>query len=465
MSRRRDEQGAVAIIFAFTAVVLLVVAALSVDLGQAWAEKRQQQHKSDMATLAGAGLKGADLPAPATGGTCTYGVSALASHQAAIDVAAYLGTQPGNSIVTATQLTDCNVDNGEIFYGIPSRNATTGAWTNVYNKNQLSLVSPKKHVDYGLARLIGFTGVDVYGSSTIEIKSPKMNTLPFYAFSGCDYGPQTLQQPNNGHSADLLMLSHQSETNAARLTSVTPSYYPAGTVTGTLQPIDIVFSAPRRLDRCDRDRVLRVRQRRRGSAAGHGAAHPLRGFHDQRQHDPPQRPARPDQGCHGRPAVLVHPRQDRRSVVDRLRPRHHPQRAATDDRRPAAHLWPGQQLGQLRHAAALEPRGRWRRQGRCGQRRTRAGQHARDLPLAGAPTDGTCSSSQTATVLWPTAGTNCVDTDTGMSAKVATGGFLGIGSVFPGHGTVGEALHRPSVVPAEPQRPRSSRASRSTTTR
>ena len=114
----------------------------------------------------------------------------------------------------------------------------------VYNKNQLSLVSPKKHVDYGLARLIGINGVDVYGSSTIEIKSPKMNTLPFYAFSGCDYGPQTLQQPNNGHSADLLMLWHQSETNAARMTSVTPSYYPAGTVTGTLQPIDILFTAP-----------------------------------------------------------------------------------------------------------------------------------------------------------------------------------------------------------------------------
>ena len=36
--------------------------------------------------------------------------------------------------------------------------------------------------------------------------------------------------------------------------------------------------------------------------------------------------------------------------------------------------------------------------------------------------------SQTTSVLWNVEGTNCVDTDTGMSAKVATGGFLGKGS-------------------------------------
>ena len=47
---------------------------------------------------------------------------------------------------------------------------------------------------------------------------------------------------------------------------------------------------------------------------------------------------------------------------------------------------------------------------------------------AGGPADGTCSSSQTTTVLWNADGTNCVDTDTGMSANVATGGFLGLGS-------------------------------------
>jgi len=55
-------------------------------------------------------------------------------------------------------------------------------------------------------------------------------------------------------------------------------------------------------------------------------------------------------------------------------------------------------------------------------------------PVASRLADGTCSSAQTTTVLWPAAGTNCVDTDTGMSANVATGGFLGIGSSSPGIG-------------------------------
>ena len=35
-------------------------------------------------------------------------------------------------------------------------------------------------------------------------------------------------------------------------------------------------------------------------------------------------------------------------------------------------------------------------------------------------------------MLWTTDGTNCVDTDTGMSAKVASGGFLGLGSAAVG---------------------------------
>src|SRR4029078_7614572 len=46
--------------------------------------------------------------------------------------------------------------------------------------------------------------------------------------------------------------------------------------------------------------------------------------------------------------------------------------------------------------------------------------------------DGTSSSAQTQTVLWNRDGTNCVDTDTGMSSNVATGGFIGKGSAAVG---------------------------------
>ena len=49
---------------------------------------------------------------------------------------------------------------------------------------------------------MGINDADVNGVSTVEIRSPKLSVLPFYAFTGCDYGAQTLQQPNNGQSAD-----------------------------------------------------------------------------------------------------------------------------------------------------------------------------------------------------------------------------------------------------------------------
>ncbi|NLP82132.1 hypothetical protein, partial [Acinetobacter baumannii] len=100
-------------------------------------------------------------------------------------------------------------------------------------------ISPPRHVDYGFAKIMGVNGNDVQGVSTVEIKSPKFSTLPFYAYTGCDYGPQTLQQPNNGQSANQILLFAPTETNDATLTSVTPNYYPAGTLAGTPQPIDI----------------------------------------------------------------------------------------------------------------------------------------------------------------------------------------------------------------------------------
>jgi len=210
----RDERGAVAVIFGLTAALLLTLCALGVDLGQAWAQKRQLQASSDSATLAGAGIAGNDLPAPSAGKVCGYGTGATSSDPATQDVARYVASRAYSPVIApsavsggalsamAKQLTDCNVSNGEVFYGMPKFNKSTKAWTLTYNKNQLSLVSPPSNVDFGFAGILGINDVDVVGVSTVEIQSPKMATLPFYAFSGCDYGPQTLQHP--GHPVFLI---------------------------------------------------------------------------------------------------------------------------------------------------------------------------------------------------------------------------------------------------------------------
>ena len=70
--RRRDERGAVAVMVGLLSVVLLSMAAMGVDLGNAWAQKRQVQAGSDLAAEAGAGIKGANLPAT-TVHSCSYG--------------------------------------------------------------------------------------------------------------------------------------------------------------------------------------------------------------------------------------------------------------------------------------------------------------------------------------------------------------------------------------------------------
>ena len=215
-------------------VVLLSMAAMGVDLGNAWAQKRQVQAGSDLAAEAGAGIKGANLPAT-TVHSCSYGnagaVSTDQSVKDIVDLPGEPGVPDGTGATYSSylanlpaQLTDCNMANGEVVYGTPT--FTAGAWSVAFNKNQLSLVSPPKHVTFGLAGVMGFSGTNVNGVSTVEIRSPKFGALPFYAFSGCDYGPQTLQQPNNGHSADPVMLYAPSDNANATLTSINPDLVP-----------------------------------------------------------------------------------------------------------------------------------------------------------------------------------------------------------------------------------------------
>jgi Flp pilus assembly protein TadG len=239
----RDEKGAIAVMTAICATMLFVAAALSVDLGNAFMEKRERQKDTDLAVLAGAGISGSNLPVTA-GGSCTSasytGPQAKDADQAVKDVAANLTSQLGVA-VTAGQLTDCDATNGEVVHGRPVQNSTTKAWSATFNKNQLSLISPPKHVDYNLANVIGEPGADVAGVATVEIRSPKMDTLPYFALETCSYGAQTLQQTNSGLAAGTL-LWHSGESNSAELdpapTGVTPYQMPIGTEA----PADIVIT-------------------------------------------------------------------------------------------------------------------------------------------------------------------------------------------------------------------------------
>lgn len=207
--RRRNERGAVAVLVAMLALVLLAMGALSVDLGNAFVHKHDMQKRTDFAALAGAA--GDDLPQTAGGGSCSYGVAAKASDQAIQDVATYLSVHYSTT-VTAGQLVDCNTNNGEAGYGTFSYTSGVG-WTLASNQNQISVISQQDRVDFGMARVLGFNNVNVEGVSTVEIKTPTMKTLPMYISQTCRWGQQTIAQPTNGHSSDGVNLASPNDNN------------------------------------------------------------------------------------------------------------------------------------------------------------------------------------------------------------------------------------------------------------
>lgn len=215
MSRRRDEQGTVAIMVAFLSLLLMSLTAMAVDLGMARSERRDVQTVTDSAALAGAA--GNNLPG-STPGSCPYGLRASGSDQAVKDVAAHLASEGWPQPPSASDLVDCRTDNGEVLYG--SVSWTNGTAVLAPNPAQLTVISPGRAVNFGFAKVMGFDRVTVDATATAEIKSPALKSLPLYAFTGCDYGRQTISQPSNGHTSGGVTLSHGSESNAATISSI-----------------------------------------------------------------------------------------------------------------------------------------------------------------------------------------------------------------------------------------------------
>jgi len=437
---RRNERGAVAVMVALLAVVLLSVSAMSVDLGNAWAQKRQVQAGGDLATEAGAGIKGDNLPKVGSVKTCSYGAAgALATDQSVKDITSYLASQTypsGGGAYSAMlvnlpgQLTDCSMTNGEVVYGLPTYNNTTKAWSVAFNKNQLSLVTPPKTVDFGLAGIMGFHSVPVAGVSTLEIQSPKMNTLPFYAFSGCDYGPQTLQQPNNGQSTTTANLYAPLEpqpaaSNTALLTSVTPNSYAVDTTGTVVEPITIAGS--------NFTGVTQVGFFESGNVGTGPAPVTSTNFTVNPAKTQITIPDLPDQtrgvaGVQEFWYIRVMINNQWSTVYTGNGGNQTLNAPVLTIGDPPLVCAQGSSSGNF--GTILLSHSGYNGWDNAGAANVAVGLDSTlaIYPVASRLANGTCSSAQPQTVLWTGAGTNCVDTDTGMSASVATGGFIGLGS-------------------------------------
>jgi Flp pilus assembly protein TadG len=207
MTRRpRDERGNFAILFALMAVMLLTVAALGTDLGNAISRHTDTQNQADFAALDG----GRQLTDSVTSTSTVPDAfldevtTSLNSNQPQDDNRACWRT---HNCVAKSDLTDADLTNGDV------RVVT------VNGKAGVQVTAPTARVDFGFANVFGVNGTSVGAKATVNIFSEGPRVLPMFAVSGCDWGRQTLTDPANGQVVTTVPpLAYDSDTNHTNLT-------------------------------------------------------------------------------------------------------------------------------------------------------------------------------------------------------------------------------------------------------
>jgi hypothetical protein len=216
---RKDERGAVAVVYSFLLFFVLVpVAALGTDIGNAVSRKTVTQTQADFGAIAG-GSKLTDNFAAGTTPSAAI-VNAV--------VTSLNGNQPqddeqqacavAKTCVSASQLTDANLNNGEVRY----------------TAEGLQVVAPRHYVDYGFANILGFQGDYVSARATVHAFSPGLRVMPMFAVQGCDYGLQTLADPSGGLATTIVpALAFPTENNGTQLQSPLGLKNSSGTTVST----------------------------------------------------------------------------------------------------------------------------------------------------------------------------------------------------------------------------------------
>jgi hypothetical protein len=186
IGRRKDEHGAVAVLFAFLALVLLSISALAVDLGNTVARKTTTQTQADFAAFAAAQKLFETAPPAGTpvSATVVTEVRDYLNHNQPQDDEKPCSLTTPATCVSSAQLTDGTLTNGEV------------RWTS----DGLQVVAPEARVDFGFAKVMGMDGTYVDADATVKIFSRGLRVMPMFAVSGCDYGRQTLTDPATGHA-------------------------------------------------------------------------------------------------------------------------------------------------------------------------------------------------------------------------------------------------------------------------
>lgn len=205
MTRKGYEDGAVAVLVALLALVLFGVAALAVDLSNAFVRKRDVQRQADFGALAG----GAELGTEKSGTVPTAVVDAVRDQlNGPADLNLVQDDHDGLTPVTSEDLIDDDPTNGDVTF-------VTGG---------LRVTAPEVQVNYGFAQILGLAPkTRVVASATVGLFSPGPSVMPVYAVAGCATGLQTLTDPAGGPTTPSVPeLAAPSDTNDATITEISP---------------------------------------------------------------------------------------------------------------------------------------------------------------------------------------------------------------------------------------------------
>ncbi len=211
--RRTNEGGAVALLTAMMCILLFTMAALSVDLGNGFARRTDTQTQADYGALAAARMQtetaktGMTFPTPLVDAVR----DAMNANQPQDDTSTCWTTK---TCVNSAQLIDGNLINGEIRF---CSGTTCGTGYDSTVKG-VQVFAPRNKVEYGFARVLGVANGNVQASALVNVFTAGQRVMPMYAVKGCDYGLQTLSDPANGHvTSPLLTLAFNTDTNNTRL--------------------------------------------------------------------------------------------------------------------------------------------------------------------------------------------------------------------------------------------------------
>jgi hypothetical protein len=202
-TRTKDESGAFAVMYALMTIMLLTVAALGTDLGNAVSRHTDTQNQADFAAYDAARLMtgSANASTVLTQDVVDAVRDALNDNQPATDNDACWRHNPVDCVVSS-DLTDGNLANGEVRY----------------TAKGLQVVAPRARVDFGFANVFGASGTSVSADATVNIFSAGPRVMPMFAVSGCDWGRQTLTDPANGQVDPVVpTLAHNGDTNQNNL--------------------------------------------------------------------------------------------------------------------------------------------------------------------------------------------------------------------------------------------------------